>query len=363
MDLELLPASRGADATAHASDVPGLEPVHLSPERIQMIGVRTAVVVRRPFGAKVDLVGFVAPDESRVRSIQVRAAGWVQQLHVSRTGEVVRAGAPLLTIYSPELFQSEQEFLIELGATDSLRVMTHEAGVLASARERLRLLGIPDEEVRRLERERTASTRITLRSPLSGTLFERSVSEGQYVSAGSPLFTIVDLSHLWVLADLYEHDLENVRLGDRARFTADALPGRMFDAAVQFIEPTVSTDTRTIKARLALANPGGALKPGMYGRVHVQGRTRSSLVVPGEAVVRTGENSYVFLAHAGGGFEPRRVDVGREAGDEVEIVRGVAAGDTVVSSASFLIDSESRLKAAIAGMGGPAAKPAAGHAH
>jgi len=182
-------------------------------------------------------------------------------------------------------------------------------------------------------------------------VLERGVSEGQYVSADTPLFTVADLGRVWVLADLYEMNFTRVRVGDRARFTADALPQRSFDGTVEFIYPTVSSETRTIKARLAFDNPDGSLRPGMYGRVEVRGRGEPALVVPAEAVVNTGQSTYVFLAHAGGRFEPRLVQTGREDGERVQIVRGVAPGDTVVQSASFLIDSESRLKAAIAGMG------------
>jgi Cu(I)/Ag(I) efflux system membrane fusion protein len=203
-------------------------------------------------------------------------------------------------------------------------------------------------------------TALTLRSPVDGTVLERGVVEGQYAAAETPLFTVADLSRVWVLADLYEMDYDRVRTGDPARFSADAMPGRGFAGRVEFVYPTVSGETRTLKLRMALDNPDGRLRPGMFGRVSVTGRTAKALVVPDEAVVNTGEESYVFLAHAGGRFEPRRVTVGVRDGDRLAILRGLAAGDTVVASASFLIDSESRLKAAIEGLAAPAA-PAAPH--
>jgi len=359
MNLEPISESEHHAQLGHAGDVPGLQPVQITPERIQLIGVRTAVVTRAPLGAELDLVGFVALDESRIRRVQIRVSGWVQELHVNRVGEPVAAGQPLLSIYSPELYQTEREYLIELGARDTMDASSH-GGSLPASRERLRLLGVPEEEVQRVERERQATLRLTLRSPVAGTVLERGVAEGQYVGADTPLFTVVDLSRLWVLADLYEQDLERVRAGDRARFTADALPTRPFEGRVQFIYPTVSAETRTIKARLVLENPDRMLRPGMYGRVIVESRVRPTLIVPTEAIVNTGQHTYVFLARAGGLFEPRMVTVGHEAGDRVEILKGLAAGDTVVASASFLIDSESRLKAAIAGMG---SQPSAGHPH
>ena len=371
MTLEPIPAGGvGGGPTGADGDVPGLTTVHLSPERVQLIGVRTAVVERRPIGARLDLVGFVTPDESRLRRVQIRAAGWVQDLFVSRTGETVRTGQPLLTLYSPELYQSEQEYLIEAraqalaprdsGATASMPGMSHDAGGAASALTRLTLLGVPSEEIARLSRVPVAIPRLTLRATVNGTVLERNVTQGQYVAADVPLYTIADLSRVWVLADLYEMDFASVRAGDRATFTADALPGRELSGRIEFVYPTVSTETRTLKVRLALDNADGTLRPGMYGRVRVAGRGGAALTVPGEAVVNTGEHRYVFLARSDGHFEPRMVWTGVQDGDRVQILKGLAVGDTVVASASFLIDSESRLKAAIAGMG---QQPRAGHSH
>jgi Cu(I)/Ag(I) efflux system membrane fusion protein len=323
--------------------------VHLDPQRGQLIGVRTARVERSPLGGELELVGFVTPDESALRRVQIRVSGWVRRLYVNQTGETVTAGQPLLTIYSPELLQTEQEFLIEQGgAGDS---MAHSAAPSGAAAQRLRLLEVPDEEIRRLQREGKPVTELALRSPVNGTVLERGVVEGQYVGADTPLLTVADLSRVWVMADLYEMDFTRVRVGDRARFTADALVGRAFDARVQFVYPTVSNETRTLKARVSLDNRDGMLRPGMYGRVRVTGRSAMALSVPSEAVVNTGEHAYVFLAHAGGNFEPRLVWTGMPEGDRIQILRGVAEGDTVVASATFLMDSESRLKAAVAGKG------------
>jgi Cu(I)/Ag(I) efflux system membrane fusion protein len=369
MSLEPIPPGGvGAASTADAGDVPGLTSVHISPERVQTIGVRTAVVERRAVGGSLDLVGFVSPDESRLKRVQIRVAGWVQELFVNRTGETVTAGQPLLTLYSPELYQSEQEYLIEARARaerdtarrDGHAGMGHDEDGANAALTRLTLLGVPPEEIARLSRVPVAIPRLTMRSTVNGTVLEKNVTQGQYVSADVPLFTIADLSRVWVLADLYEMDIARVRVGDRATFTSDALAGRELNGRIEFIYPTVSGETRTLKVRLSLDNPGGALKPGMYGRVRVAGRGGSALVVPGEAVVNTGEHKYVFLARADGHFEPRMVWTGVQDGDRVQILKGLAAGDTVVSSASFLIDSESRLKAAIAGMG---KQPDAGHGH
>ncbi len=371
MRLEPVPDTTGggeghAEGGATAGDVPGLASVQISPERIQVIGVRTAVVERRSLGERLDLVGFLAPDERNLRRVQLRVAGWIRRLHVNQTGEHVRQGQPLLTIYSPQLYQTEQEFLIELGAQDSTTSSPHEQSALATARERLRLFGVPDEEIRRLEREKAASSDLTLTAPVSGTVLERNVVEGQYVAGDTPLLSIADLSTLWVLADLYEMDFGRVHVGDRAEFLVDAIPGRKFAGRVDFIYPTVSSETRTLKIRFQLQNPDGALRPGMYGRAIVHSGARPSLVVPTEAIVNAGDHDYAFLARAGGRFEPRHVVVGGGDGTWVTVLRGLAEGDTVVASASFLIDSESRLRAAISGMTAApdAAPPAAGgHQH
>jgi Cu(I)/Ag(I) efflux system membrane fusion protein len=372
MTLEPIPASDagraalgGAGGTGAAGQVVGLAPIQISPERIQLIGVRTAVATRRPMGGRLELVGFVAPDEKSLRRVQIRTSGYIQRLQVNQTGEIVRAGDPLLTIYSPELYQSEQEYLIELGvhagtmpemkpepgAAASGSPGPHEAGALDAARERLRLFGVPPEEIARLDRERTASTALTLRSPVTGTVLERNVVEGQSVGGDTPLFTIADLSRVWVLADLYEMDFGRVRVGDRAEFSVDAFPGRSFDGHVDFVYPTLSGETRTLKIRFALANPGGVLRPGMYGRAVVLGDARTALAVPAEAVVNAGAHDYTFLARAGGRFEPRSVTIGKGDGEWVPVLSGLAEGDTIVASASFLIDSESRLRSAISGLG------------
>lgn len=358
MDLE--PVIETEAAGGEPGDVPGLVPVAITPERIQQIGVRTAIAARRPLGEGALFTGFVAPDESRLRRVHLRVSGWVRDLAASRTGEVVRAGQPMLTLYSPELYQSEREYLLELGASPATHPVagaSHEARAGAAGRERLVLLGVPEDEIVRLERERTAVQQLVIRAPATGTILERNVLEGQYVGPDTPLLTLADLSRVWVLADVYEMDVARVNVGDPVRFAADGLPDRTFSGRIEFVAPTLSSETRTVRARIALANPDGALKPGMFGRVEIAAHGKPVLAVPSEAVVRTGREDYVFLARAGGRFEPRRVHVGAEAGDFAEILHGLAAGDTVVASASFLIDSESRLKAAIEGLGSQPGAP------
>ena len=364
MDLEPIPAGSEVAAPPDSQGVPGLTAVTLDPERVQMIGVRMARAQQRAIGQRLELVGFVTPDEGLLRQVQIRVSGWVAELHVRQTGVRVRDGEPLLTIDSPELLQTEQEFLIETsGHVEGSRDTSghgHESGGPSAARRRLWQLGVPEAEIQRLQRERLPRQRLTLVSPVIGTVLERNVTQGQYVGPGATLFTVANLSRVWVMADLYEMDLGRIRIGDPATFTSEGLPGRTFRSRVEFVYPTVSPETRTVKVRLLLPNAEGLLRPGMYGRVVVNGRASQAVAVPVESVVRTGDETYVFMARAGGRFEPRRVVTGAQDGEWTQILSGIAAGDTVVASASFLIDSESRLKAAIGGLGG-AAQPAPKH--
>jgi Cu(I)/Ag(I) efflux system membrane fusion protein len=214
---------------------------------------------------------------------------------------------------------------------------------------------VPEVEIQRLEREHLPRQRLTLPSPVTGTVLERNVTHGQLVAPGTTLFTVANLSRVWVMADLYEMDLGRIHVGDPAAFSTDGAPGRTFRSRVEFVYPTVSAETRTVKVRLTLPNADGVLRPGMYGKVAVSARASQAVAVPAESVVRTGEETYVFMARAAGRFEPRRVVTGAQDGEWIQILSGVAAGDTVVASASFLIDSESRLKAAIEGLGGSSA--------
>jgi len=231
---------------------------------------RAAARARRRAGAGgVRRARRIAPPARPVAGVGLGAAA---EREPDRAAGAV--GETLLTLYSPELFQTEQEFLIETGATDAMGAMSHEAGGTPATIERLRLLGVPAAEIERLRRERRAATEIAIPSPVTGTVMERGVTEGQYVSADTPLFTIADLSRVWVLADLYEMELGRVRAGEPARFTADALPGRTFESRIEFVYPTVSSESRTVKARLVVANGGGLLRPGMFGRVRVSGRAR-----------------------------------------------------------------------------------------
>jgi Cu(I)/Ag(I) efflux system membrane fusion protein len=345
--------------------VPGLAPIELTPERIQLIGMRTATVERAPLADSLRTVGVVAANERGLAQISVRFSGWVQQLLVAETGRHVKKGEVLATIYSPEVIRAEQELLTARGWAARAGTGGGEAapadvgppGSLgdlgAAARRRLELLGIAAPEIDAVIARGKPADSVPIRSPVDGFVTARNVVPGAAVQPGPPLFEVANLSRVWVLADVFEHDAARLHVGQKGSLELTAFPGEHFDGRVQFIYPTVAASTRTLKVRLELANragPGGVkLRPGMYGNVSLALPAAVGLVVPAEALVDTGEHQYVFVATGGGRFEPRAVTVGARTGDKVQIASGLSAGETVVATGNFLIDSESRLRAAIAG--------------
>jgi Cu(I)/Ag(I) efflux system membrane fusion protein len=349
------------------SDVPGLVPITLATERVQLIGLKTGKVERRALGGRLRLVGFVTPDETRMANLHVRVNGWVSKLFVDQMGQLVRQGQPLLSLYSQDIYQAEQDLLVARdGArkpdSDSLLADLRNR-LLSAARERLRLLGLSDAEIAAVESSDLPSQEMMLRSPFSGYVLEKSVLEGQYVSPSSNLFTIADLSRVWVLVDVYERDFPSVTVGQKVQMRLTAFPGEVFKGEIGFIYPSVSEQTRTLKVRLEFANRDLKLRPGMYAEIEADRDRGPVLAVPAAAVMDGGETQYAFVVREGTHFEPRLLVLGQRSDDWVEVKSGLAEGETVVTSANFLIDSESRLKAAIAGMDAPAASSAGAHQH
>lgn len=375
MPLELVPPDTTSHAGHDMSDmgsmpmpastaVPGLVTVTLDPKRLQLIGIKTGIVEQHALGGGLKLTGYVTPDESKVADVHVRVSGWVKKLFVNQTGEQMFAGSPLMTLYSQDLYQAQQDLI--LAAQSSSRVgdkaLTDlRSQLLSAARQRLALLGLSDAEIVTIESSGKPMPELTLKSPVTGVVMQKSVVEGQFVGPDQSLFTIADLRKIWVLADVYEKDLDAVRVGTPVTLTVTS--GDKLSGKVSFVYPTISADTRTAKVRLEFDNPGLALKPGMYAEVAVATGTASTLAVPMDAVMDGGETKYVFVVHNGVQFEPRMVKVGRSSDEWYEVLSGLQPGETVVTSANFLIDSESRLQAAITGMGGAQAESHAGHTH
>jgi Cu(I)/Ag(I) efflux system membrane fusion protein len=355
-------------AGADANPVPGLSDVDLPPERIQLIGMRTAKVERSALGDSLRTVGVIAANERGLAEISVRFSGWVQQLLVAETGRRVKRGEVLATVYSPEVLRAEQEFVTargwdaKAGGAGGGAALDHhaaielggaQAGLAADARRRLELLGIAPPEIDAVAARGKAADSVPIRSPVEGYVTARNVVPGAAIQPGAPLFEVADLSKVWLLADVFEQDASRVRVGQKASLELAAYPGEKFAGRVQFIYPTLNAATRTLRVRLEFTNragPGGVkLRPGMFGNVALDLPAASGLVIPSEALVDTGEHQYAFVSKEGGRFEPRLLRVGGRSGDKVQVAAGLAEGEAVVTTGNFLLDSESRLRAAVEG--------------
>ncbi|MEK7775569.1 MAG: efflux RND transporter periplasmic adaptor subunit [Candidatus Zixiibacteriota bacterium] len=353
-----LPSSSSAtDAPAeHAamSNVPGLASVTIEPNRLQLIGLRTSRAEQLVIGSSLPMVGYVATNEKTMSAVSLRSSGWVNKLYVNTTGQRIQKGAPLVELYSPEIAQAWREYESARESSQKSAVDPQLSAVrtdmLATAKLRLAQLGLSQEELSGSTFDEASST-ITLRSPATGTVIEKNVVEGQYSSSNQPLFVIADLSTIWVVADVYESDIAHIKAGQSASVTFSSLSNVVFTGQVSFVSPVVSEETRTAQARVVLDNPSGQLRPGMYAEIKVQEDSRATLAVPSEAVLDGGAEQYLFVVHDRTHFEPRLVTVGVRDDSHTEILSGLKSGEEVVTSANFLIDSESRLKAAIAGMG------------
>ncbi|MCC6748935.1 MAG: efflux RND transporter periplasmic adaptor subunit [Deltaproteobacteria bacterium] len=352
MRLEPRPTA-GPDHGGHG--VPGLAPLQLSPDRVQLIGMRTAKVTRERLVPNLRTVGFVSATETGVAHVHTRFSGWIEHLYVSQTGARVKKGDPLATIYSPQLLTAQQEYLNALkwssGATRDGGSSRLGENFLEDARRRLELLGISAKEIDELKRTGERIRAVKLRAPISGYVARKTALHGLFVQPGTELFELADLSTLWVLAEIYEYEIPRVTVGQTARL---ALRGQAedFTGRVTFIHPTLNPETRTLRVRLEFKNPKLRLRPGMYGDVNIDLEPAEGLVLPLEAVVDTGAVQYVFVALSEGRFEPRRVRLGARSGGKVQALSGVGEGEIVVTTANFLIDSESRLRAAIEGLSG-----------
>lgn len=363
-----LPAA-SASTSAHAdhaatSNVPGLASVTIEPHRLQLIGLRTSQATEMPIGSSLPMTGYVTANEKTLSAVSLRISGWVNKLFVTQTGERVEKGAPLARVYSPEIGPAWQEYGIAreyASQTDAVdpQLKAVRTDMLAMAKFRLRQMGLTDDDINSGASDDFSST-ITIRSPATGTVIEKNIVEGQYSATDQPLFVIADLSNVWVVADVYESDLSNVKVGQRVSVTFSTLGNAEYSGEVSFVSPLFSEETRTAQARIVLANPSGQIRPGMYAEIVVKEKSRATLAVPSEAVMDGGAEQYLFVVHDRTHFEPRLVTIGARDNSHTEILSGLTIGEEVVTSANFLIDSESRLKAAIAGMG-QTAESHAGH--
>ena len=323
--------------------------IRLTAGEVATFGITFGTVDVRPLEKTIRTVGLVEFDETRMAYVAPKFGGWVERLHVNFTGQPVRRGQPLLDVYSPELVTAQEELLLAARMAEMVggsRVEDVAAGsreLLESARRRLRYWDITDEQIERLLTTGEVRKTLTLHAPVSGIVMEKDVFEGQAYQPGKNLYMIADLSEVWVNAEVFEADAALMREGMPAEISVAALPGRTFSGRVEYVYPTLESRTRSMRARIALENPGVQLKPGMYATVGFTSRVGDVLTVPATAVLYSGERAVAFVDMGGGEVMPHELELGVRGGDYVQVVSGVEPGQRVVTSAQFLLDSESNL--------------------
>ena len=361
----VLEKTEQAEQGQKQADVPTVE---IPMEKRQLIGVRTFDVSVQSLEKVIRTTGKIEYDERKLTTVNTKVEGWIERLHVNYTGIYVKKGDPLADIYSPELWATQQEFInlvrwakktgkkgpdpgkngeIVRGE-DSLNLsamLSKDAEtILESARQRLRLWDISDDQIRKIEESERPIRTLTLHSPVSGYVLQKYAVQGMKVMGGEKLFDVSDLSNVWVVADIYEYELPIIKIGDQAKIRLSYFPGKELTSRIEFVSPTLSTETRTAQARFSISNAGGKLKPGMFTDVELKINVGKKLAVPNEAVIDTGLRQIVYLDKGDGYFEPRAVTTGLRAEKLIEVVEGLKAGEKVASSANFLIDSEAKLK-------------------
>jgi Cu(I)/Ag(I) efflux system membrane fusion protein len=345
--MNLIPVMK-QDAVALGAAIPGPTEFTVSTDRQQQIGVTYATVQRGALRQRIRTVGTVDYDRQRYWAFVARTDGYVKHLYVTSPGEIVQARQPLLSLYSPDLFTAEREYVMLLGTRD------HAApdSLLASARGRLEQWNVTDEQIAELEKNRTPSQEVTLCSPFRGVVKDAPMEQGASVKAGDNLVAVVDLSRIWVWADFYEAEIAALHVGQRAAITSDAYPGETFEGEVALIDPFLDEGRRTFKVRFDIPNPDMKLRPGMYADVTLDVEMGTGLLVPLNAVMPTGTRNFVFVDRGAGRLEPREVTLGREFDGRYEVKDGVEEGERIVSSATFLIDAEAQIQGALKGFDG-----------
>lgn len=349
-------------ASDKASDQP-MGTIQISPERQQLIGVRYGMPSLDSSVKAIRAVGKVAPDEQRIARVHTRVEGWIDQVFVNFTGKVVDKGQPLLTLYSPNLLATQEEFLLALKSQDLMKASTLEGALaqsnslLAATRRRLQLWDLGDEQIEEIARTRQPVTNITVYSPVSGYVTARNAFPKQRISPDTELYTITDLSRIWVMADVFEGEASLVQLNQPVTITSSYGTRQALRGRVDYIQPQVDPVTRTLKIRIDAENPGLVLKPDMFVEVNFRIALPQHLTVPADAVLDAGLKKVIFVDRGNGYLESRDVEIGERLGDRVEIIRGLKADERIVLSGTFLIDSESQLKSAAGGMSGMPGMP------
>jgi Cu(I)/Ag(I) efflux system membrane fusion protein/cobalt-zinc-cadmium efflux system membrane fusion protein len=355
-------------ASAAPNAEPALAPLQLSSQRMQEIGVTSVLVSMKDFNDDMSVPGNVDIDEQRLSYVQTRFPGWIQDVSANATYQFVRKGQRLFTIYSPEIVSSQQEYLLARQNQKAFSQDAHGMGaqdggwLQKAAEERMLQFGVPAQAIAELEQSGKVQRNIAVESPASGYIIERNALPNAYVQPETKLYTIADLSTVWVYANVFQNAVGRLRPGAPAQVTVDAYPGRHFNGHIDQILPQVDQATRTVRVRLVFSNPGVVLKPGMYVNVAIAIKLGRQMVVPASAVLQTGTKAIAFIDHGNGSLEPRTIETGPQFGDSVVVLSGLKVGDKVVSSANFLVDSEAQLQAAAGAFAPPAPPPAAGAA-
>jgi Cu(I)/Ag(I) efflux system membrane fusion protein len=333
------------------SSIPGYSIVKITPERQQLIGVRTGKVRRGRLLMSIRPVGIIETDQTRLAHIHTRVSGWITKVHVNFVGKDVKKGDPLLELYSPDLLQTQLDYLLAFDSWEKDKTPSQRRLVDAT-RRRLELWGVPADEIQELEKTKKARDTLLLRAPIDGRVLERNVQEGSYVEPAADLYRIANLEVVWLQAKIYEYELPHVEVGQPATVTVPSLPELVYKGKVSFIEPVLQETTRTVNVRVAIDNPKNLYKPGMYADLVIDHDMGEGLLVPEEALLRTGERTLVFRVLPDHKFEPVEVTLGGRFKDLYEIKAGLSEGDEIVTSAGFLIDAESRLKSATSALSG-----------
>lgn len=330
--------------------------VKIAPDKQQLIGVRTEIVERQALVRSVRTTGQLTNDETKLAHVHVKINGFIDKVYVDYIGQLVKKGQPLFTLYSPDLVATEEEYLIakrgakNLGPSEFAEVSQGSQSLLRSTRERLKLWDITDEQIKKLDETGEVTKTLTFYSPVSGFVTDRKAFPQTAVTPDMDLYLISDLSTIWVNADVYEYEVPFVKVGQTADMQMSYYAGKTYTGKITYIYPTVDPVSRTVKVRIEFPNRNFELKPQMFANVQLKINYGKQILVPQEAVMDSGDKQYVFVVHEGGVFEPRVIQMGAKLEGNVVVLSGLNAGETIVTSGNFLIDSESRLKSAMSGM-------------
>jgi len=348
---ESQPGAAGEIQVSNMQEAPRAS-IQLSPQRMQSIGIVLGKVESKAVNSELRFYGNVQVDERRQAYVQTRFAGWIRKVYADATGNFVGRGQPLFTIYSPDLVATEQEYLIAKKNADTLQrsnvngVASGASTLFSAAKERLLQWEVSPGEIEKLDQGGKPITDLTIYSPVSGYITDKKALPNMYVQPETMLYTVADLSDVWVLAQVFQSDAGKIKPGDAAEVTVDAYPGRIFNGRMEYILPQLDMNTRTLPVRLVFANPGLKLKPGMYVNVAVKLGLGRQLVVPASAAFHSGTKNLIFVYQGEGNIEPREVEFGPQVGDQIVVAKGLRREEQIVTSANFLIDSEAQLQAA-----------------